>query len=330
PGQGDDFYRMNGGGEMLVFSAADFEDFLEPRPDLAASMEAELERVVRLLAEQRWPFRLHATYDESITRFLDVFERIDRDVPFNGLRWFFDHAETITPRNIERVMALGGGIAIQHRMAFQGEYFVERYGARAAETTPPIRRMLAMGLPVGAETDATRVASHNPWVVLRWLVTGRTVGGLSLYPAANRLDRTTALRLYTQGSAWFSGEDHSKGAIAPGQFADLTVLSADYFSVPETEIGDIVSMLTIVGGKPVHGTGEFKDLAPPLPPASPDWTPVNHYGGQRRAAAIDLPPVLARGCGVHRHAHAAAHPAPVQSADIAGFWGALGCSCFAF
>src|SRR3954470_2428869 len=169
PGAGDDFYRMNGAGEMLTFSAADFEDFLEPRPDLAPILEGELQRVVRLLAEHRWPFRLHATYDASIVRFLDVFDAVNRGVPFNGLRWFFDHAETVTPRNLERIKALGGGIAVQHRMAFQGEYFVDRYGATAAQHTPPIRRMLAMGLPVGAGTDATRVASYNPWVSLAWL-----------------------------------------------------------------------------------------------------------------------------------------------------------------
>jgi hypothetical protein len=138
PGEGSDWYRHNGAGEMLVFSAADFEDFLQPRPDLPSGMEDELEKVVRHLVQQRWPFRLHATYDESITRMLDVFEKVDRDIPFDGLPWFFDHAETITPRNIERVKALGGGIAIQHRMAFQGEFFVERYGAEAAKATPPV------------------------------------------------------------------------------------------------------------------------------------------------------------------------------------------------
>ena len=147
PGDGSDFYRMNGAGEMLVFSAADFEDFLEPRPDLAASLEQELTQVVRLLAEHRWPFRLHATYDESISRFLDVFEAVNRDVPFDGLRWFFDHAETITETNLERIKALGGGIAIQHRMAYQGEYFVDRYGADAAQHTPPIAKMLRDGHP---------------------------------------------------------------------------------------------------------------------------------------------------------------------------------------
>src|SRR5947207_10287930 len=152
PGEGSDFYRMNGAGEMLVFSAADFEDFLEPRPNLAASLEQELSPVVRLLAEHRWPFRLHATYDESIGRFLDVFEAVNKEIPFAGLRWFFDHAETVTERNLERIKTLNGGIAVQHRMAYQGEYFIDRYGPKAAEQTPPIKKMLQMGIPVGAGT----------------------------------------------------------------------------------------------------------------------------------------------------------------------------------
>src|SRR3984957_3359974 len=145
--QGDDYFRHNGGGEMLVFSAADFEDFRQPRPDMPPEMEPELEAVVRILAQNRWPWRLHATYDETISRALDVFERVNRDIPLKGLNWFFDHAETISDRSIERIAALGGGIAVQHRMAYQGEYFVERYGAGAAEATPPVKKIIDKGLP---------------------------------------------------------------------------------------------------------------------------------------------------------------------------------------
>ena len=133
--QGNDYFRHNGAGEMLVFSAADFEDFRQPRPDMPPEMEGELDEVVRILAQNRWPWRLHATYDETISRALDVFERVNQDIPLDGLNWFFDHAETISDESIERIAALGGGIAMQHRMAYQGEYFVERYGR-----APPKRR----------------------------------------------------------------------------------------------------------------------------------------------------------------------------------------------
>jgi predicted amidohydrolase YtcJ len=327
PGQGDDFYRLNGAGEMLIFSAADFEDFLEPRPDLPASMEQELTGVVRLLAQKRWPFRIHATYNESISRFLNVFEQVDREIPFAGLRWFFDHAETITPGNLERVQALGGGIAIQDRMAFQGEYFREQYGTRATEQAPPFGRMLALGIPVGAGTDATRVSSYNPWVSLYWLVAGRTVGGMQLYPEAGRLDRLAALRLYTVGSSWFSGEEGKKGMLTPGQLADLAVLSADYLTVPEQEIKGIESLLTVVGGRIVHAAGDFGNLAPPPLPVSPDWSPVGRYGGYQGAgtqsAALVQSAALARthgACRVDRR------PAAASRWRGTG----LGCDCFAW
>src|SRR4030095_2171800 len=85
PGQGDDLYRHNGAGEMLVYSAADFEDFRVAQPQLPAVMEGQLEAVVRLLASNRWPWRMHATYDETISRSLDVFEKDNREIPLAGL-----------------------------------------------------------------------------------------------------------------------------------------------------------------------------------------------------------------------------------------------------
>ena len=328
--QGTDFLRHNGAGEMLAFSAADFEDFLEPRPDLPPTMEADLEPVVRHLVEQRWPFRLHATYDESISRMLDVFERVDRDVPFNGLPWFFDHAETISPRNIERVKALGGGIAIQDRMAFQGEYFVDRYGAQAAEQTPPIQRMLAEGVPVGAGTDATRVSSYNPWTSLYWLVSGRTVGGLALYQEG--LPRATALQLFTQGSAWFSSEQGKKGQLRVGQLADVAVLSGDFFTVEEEAIKHLESVLTVVGGRIVYGAEEFDRLGPAPLPVTPDWSPVVKVPGHWKPGAPLQAAVhqCAGACAVHGHGHERARQSRVPVSDFSGFWGAFGCSCFSF
>jgi predicted amidohydrolase YtcJ len=140
PGRGNDFLRMNGAGENLVWSAADFENFLEPRPELTPVMENELKAVVRLLAENRWPFRIHATYNESISRFLQIFEEVNREVPFKGVHWFIDHAETIIPQNIERIHALGGGIAIQH--AWRQENILSGVTAWMLSTTPPIKKML--------------------------------------------------------------------------------------------------------------------------------------------------------------------------------------------
>jgi len=336
--QGNDYFRHNGAGEMLVFSAADFEDFRQPRPDMPSEMERELDAVVRILAQNRWPWRLHATYDETISRALDVFERVNRDIPLEGLNWFFDHAETISEHSIDRIAALGGGIAVQHRMAYQGEYFVERYGRGAAEATPPIARMLAKGVKVSAGTDATRVASYNPWVSLAWLVTGCTVGGLRIYPQRNCLDRETALRMWTEYVTWFSNEEGRKGRIEPGQLADLIVPDRDYFACAESEIADTVSDLTIVGGKVVFAAGDFTSLDESRPPpAMPDWSPVRRFGGYAGWGDAAHAPMNrqrldqgAGACRVHgrRHDRAWSHTVPAD--DLKSFWGSLGCSCFAF
>ncbi|NVP57272.1 amidohydrolase [Mycoplana rhizolycopersici] len=340
--QGDDYFRHNGAGEMLVFSAADFEDFRQPRPDMPPEMEGELEGVVRILAENRWPWRLHATYDETISRALDVFERVNQDIPLEGLNWFFDHAETISDQSIDRIAALGGGIAVQHRMAYQGEYFVERYGHGAAEATPPIAKMLDKGVKVSAGTDATRVASYNPWVSLAWMITGKTVGGMQIYPRHNCLDRETALRMWTENVTWFSNEEGKKGRIEKGQFADLIVPDKDFFACAEDEISFLTSELTVVGGKVVYGAGDFASLDEnAVPPAMPDWSPVRVFGGYaawgdpqgagknslRRAAITTCG--CTSNCGMHGHDHASAWTSKLPISDLKGFFGALGCSCWA-
>jgi predicted amidohydrolase YtcJ len=254
---------------------------------------------------------------------------VNREIPFEGLHWFFDHCETITDNNLERIKKLGGGIAVQDRMAFQGEYFVERYGAQQAKRTPPIRRMLEMGIPVGAGTDATRVSSYNPFVSLHWLITGKTIGGRSLYPKENRMDRAEALKLYTIGSSWFSTEDGKKGALAPGQLADLAVLSADYFSVPEEEIRQLESVLTIVGGKIVYATDEFSKLAPPALPVSPNWSPIKEYGGYAKRTNQVLGASHSASCS---HATRQADGEKRWRLPVLGELGPweLGCDCFAF
>jgi len=276
-------YVLQGGGENLVWSAGDYENFMAPRPELKDKMEGELTAVVRVLAKHNWPIRIHATYDQSITRMLNVFEKVFKETNYQG-RWAIDHAETISEANLSRVKAMGGGFAVQDRMAFGGEIFAERYGKQAAATAPPVRKMIAAGIPVGAGTDATRVSSHNPWLSLYWLVTGKSVGGTQLASQDNRLSREEALRLYTIGSAWFSGEERTKGRIAVGQLGDFAILSDDFFSVSDEQIKRIEAVVTVVGGDIVFAAAPFdRNLAPALPSVSPDWSPVAVFGGYSRA-----------------------------------------------
>ncbi|MGW0998796.1 amidohydrolase [Streptomyces sp. NPDC002520] len=290
PEDGDEWLRLNGAGENLTWAAADFENFKQPRPELA-DYEPEFEKAVRLLMENGWGFRLHATYDHTIRRDLAVFEKLAAEGLFPaGNRWLFDHAETASADSLDRVAALGGAMSVQNRLSFQGEAFLLRYGPGAAADAPPIRAMLDRGLTVAAGTDATRVSTYNPWVALHWLVSGRNVGDLMLRPPTNRVDRQTALTMFTRAGAELTGEEDVKGVLRPGCYGDLAVLSDDYFTVPEPEIAHIESLLTVTGGRIVYAAAEYEGLDEELPPISPAWSPVAHFGGyqasQRYSAGV--------------------------------------------
>jgi predicted amidohydrolase YtcJ len=275
-------YVLRGAGEVMVWEAHDYENFMAPRPEWGASVAEDLARVVRLLASHNWPIRMHATYDETIKHILDVFDRVFQETSYQG-RWVIDHAETIKPPNIARIKAMGGGLAIQDRLAFSGEMFIERYGADAAAAAFPLRQIIEAGIPVSAGTDATRPSSYNPWLSLYWMVTGKTIGGTQLVALDHLVSREEALRLYTVGSAWLSREEDVKGRIAPNQYADFAILSADYLTVPEEQIRTIESVLTVAGGDVVYSAPPFQALSPDaLPPVSPEWSPVAMFGGYQR------------------------------------------------
>lgn len=278
-------FVLEGGGEFLTHRAGDFENFMAARPilDERGNWQDEIHTVAALLVQKGWPLRIHATYGESIAEIMTVFERVAQEQGHFAPRWAIDHAETVREDELKRIKALGGGIAVQDRIAFAGEFFIDRYGNAAAHNAPPIRKMMEMGIPVGVGTDGTRVSSYNPWPALYWLVSGKTVGGTPTFSDENKLSREEALQLYTVGSAWFSQEENVKGRIATGQYADFAVLSADYLSVPEEQIKDIEALLTVVDGKIVYAAKPFQNLAPPpLPPVKPDWSPVAHFGGYQK------------------------------------------------
>jgi predicted amidohydrolase YtcJ len=312
-GQGTDYYRMIGAGEYILYQAGDVanfaKDYVVPP---AGVMEKNLNAVVKLIAAQGWPFRQHTSFDASASRVLYVLEDVNREMPLKNLRWGLDHCETLQPKTLERLAALGGSIDIQNRMSLDGEAFLKKYGAQAAADAPPIARIREMGIPLACGTDANRATSYNPWIGLHWLITGKTLGGTKLQGDRNLLDRTEALRLYTAGSAWISGEENKKGTLEAGKFADFAVLSADYFSVEVDDIRNIESVMTVVGGKVVYGAGPYSRLSPPLPAVSQDWLPVREYGEYYKQAALQA----------KQMAREFAQP---QIISDAGVWGTCAC-----
>jgi predicted amidohydrolase YtcJ len=283
-GEGNDYYRMVGAGEYILYAAGDPANFAKDWTVAPPGvMEKNFTEVVKYLAGLGWPFRQHATFDSTASRIMNVLEEVNREVPLRKLRWGLDHCETLTPKTLERVAALGGHVNIQNRMSLDGEAFVAKYGVPAAADAPPIAAIRAMGIPLACGTDGNRATSYNPWIGVHWLLTGKTLGGSKLQGDKNLLDRTEALRLWTAGGAWISSEEGKKGTLETGKLADLVVLNGDYFSMPVDDVKDLESLLTIVGGKVVYAAGPYVALDAPPPPSLPDWLPLRHYGGYHRA-----------------------------------------------
>jgi len=284
PGDGDDMYRFIGGGENIAWAAYDYEIFAQQRPNLEPNVREVALPIYKLLAENNWPWRQHVTYNESAQILLDMYEEVaaagDGKLPKGT---FIDHGETFDERTLERIAKLDLGIAIQNRIAYQAEDFVKNYGAAALAQTPPIKKMLKMGIPVGGGTDATRVSSYNPWYSIHWLATGQSRGGRQMYGDDNILTREEAIGLWTKGSAWFTGDDGKKGQIKVGQLADFTILNQDVMEVPDALIPRTHSKLTGLGGKVVHAYDVFEKYAPAaLPDVAPDWSPLYRTGDFRK------------------------------------------------
>ena len=273
-----------GAGELLSAEVHDHENFDRPAVIIPPEKMRELvERDVSKLVQRRIPFREHISYDENITPFLDALEQLNRKMPLDGLRWSIEHAETISPANIARVKALGGGIALDAKMAMHGDSFIKTHGRDKALLTPRLRQLVDSGIPLAMTTDAFRASSFNPWVGISWMVSGKSVSGTEVLAKDNRLSRAEALGLFTRNAAWFMNAESEMGMIAPGHLADFALLDRDYFEVAEAQIKSIASVLTVMDGRVVYGAQDYQSLSPALPEILPTWSPIKYFGGYHQS-----------------------------------------------
>jgi predicted amidohydrolase YtcJ len=272
------------GAKALESEVHDHENFDRPAVILdPVRIHRHVEDDIAKLVRRRIPFRMHISYNENITPFLDALEKMNQTTPLDGLKWSIEHAETITPDNILRVKALGGGIALDPKMALHGDGFIKTHGREKALETPRLRALVDSGVPLAMTTDAFRATTFNPWVAISWMVSGRSVSGSEVLAEHNRLSRDEALNLFTKGAAWFTDAQAEMGRIAPGNLADFAVLDRDYFIVPEHEIKSVASVLTVLDGRVVFGAQEFSALTPTLPDILPTWSPIKYFGGYHGA-----------------------------------------------
>jgi predicted amidohydrolase YtcJ len=252
-GFGDDMLRFNGIGENVTWGMYNNETPTE-------AQKQQYYEVAKWAASRGMTLTQHWSNDASVHHLLDVFERVNRETPIAGLRWSIAHLNDGSVANFERMKALGVGWLMQDAMYFNGDALIRRRGADVAKRTPPIRTAMNIGVHVGGGTDAHRVMSYNPFAALEWMIDGKTIAGAPTRDADELPSREEALRLYTEGSAFFTHDDGRRGVLAVGRLADLAVLTKDFATVPADEIGGIESLLTMVGGRIVYAAGPFAAL----------------------------------------------------------------------
>jgi hypothetical protein len=252
-GSGDDWLRFNGIGENVTWG-------LYNNDNPTDAQKEQLYQVLRWAVSRGMTATFHWHNDRPVHHLLDVLARVNAETPIAKLRWSIAHLNDASPATLKRLKAMGVGWLVQNAFYFRGEAFLGQRGADAARVAPPLVSALRMKLPVGGGTDAHRVMAPNPFVSLQWMLDGKTVSGVAMRAPQELPTRIEALRLYTQGSAWFTFEEKLRGALKVGQFADIAVLSRDYLSVPVEQIGGIVSLLTMVGGRIVYADGPYAAL----------------------------------------------------------------------
>jgi hypothetical protein len=254
PRFGDSMLQLLGAGEILLYRS---HDRVGGIADVSQSAFVEFEHLFRGLAEDRWTVHVHAHNAELIQGLIRVWSVLAETTPVRELRWSLVHAEMLEPSDVAALAELGAGVLTQALFRFEGDKAVATWGADRTADAPPLRDLLAAGVAVGLGTDATTVASYNPFATLEWFVTGRTLAGDQVVSDRNLLTRAEALHGYTSGSAWFSFEEASRGSLRRGQLADLAVLDDDYFAVSTERLGALESALTMVGGKVVWSNGRL-------------------------------------------------------------------------
>lgn len=223
---GDDLYRPAGFGERIGGMNTMSEAF---EPTAAA------------IARAGWLMQQHSISGEENAFHLAALERIASATPLADLHWSLIHLQTISEEHLQALGRLGCGASAQ-----TWTYLSNGGG-------PPFRRIVDSGIPAAVGTDSTNVSALDPWASLFYMTTGRNLAG-DLTNDGQQISRLEALKLYTQGAAWFCFDEGNVGSFEAGKLADLAVLSEDYLTVPEDRLRKIESVLTLVGGRVVHAS----------------------------------------------------------------------------
>ena len=199
----------------------------------------------RLVAEAGWRNENSVQNLAGLQQVVEEYEKVNKQYDITKLRWMVHHVPEVTLDLLNRLKAMGCGVQMG---AFR---WVTSTDPKVI-VGPPFRTILDNGIQAGIHGDGVHIAPLNPWLHIYFAVTGVNSFGAQVN-GNQQLTREEALRLFTRGNSWFLRMEDKIGSLEPGKLADLVVLDRDYFTVPDVQIKQIKSLMTIVDGKIVHG-----------------------------------------------------------------------------
>jgi predicted amidohydrolase YtcJ len=206
----------------------------------------KFEAIAVAAVENGWQLHEHSQRDEKIRDMLSAFERVNETHPIGDLRWTIAHTDGISPDSILRAIDLGMVFAV-HASRRNVSPERARSAGEAGLHMPPARTIDELGGVWGLGSDATTVASPNPFHTLGWVVSGRSGSGAQTL--VETVSREAALTAHTRTNAYILFREDDLGSLEPGKLADFIVLDRDYMTVPEEEIENLYSVMTVVGGE---------------------------------------------------------------------------------
>ncbi|KAJ8121131.1 hypothetical protein ONZ43_g2338 [Nemania bipapillata] len=227
---GNDMLRTGGIGEFITTDYAGGPIFNE---------------AAQRIAKAGWRLEVHSLTGTDFQTQIQAFESINANNSVQDLRWVVAHVPQITPTYLERLKKIGGGVNLS------GWQYLAGTGPQAG---PPFKDILASGIPAGIGADGMQIAPLNPWIHAYYATTGKNALGQQINPG-QQISREELLHLYTRANQWFLGgaDEQLLGSLEVGRLGDIVVLNKDYFTVSDEELKEIRSILTVIGGKIVHG-----------------------------------------------------------------------------
>jgi predicted amidohydrolase YtcJ len=241
----DAMLKWNGIGENVTWGMYNNES-------PTVNNQKSLQKVLEWAAKEKITVTLHWNNNESISRLLDVIDRVQLNYSIKDLRWSIAHINNIDEITLMRMKKNHLGWLAQNALYFQANNFADKYGVEALTVSPRLRQAINLNIPVGLGTDAHRVMDFNPFVAIEWLITGKGIDGRNGRQSSQLLNVSEALDLYTKGSAYFLPDGNLRGELSVGKYADLAILNQNIFTISTEQIHQTQSELTMVGGKVVY------------------------------------------------------------------------------